>query len=255
MPPKVLNSRSSGSGPVAVLLHPVGLDLSSWDDVAARLARRHRVVCLDLRGHGASPAVAPGMSLSDYAGDVHHTLGELGIAAAAVVGLSFGGMVAQTLALDHAGDVMRLAVAACPCTLPDAAREVLAERGAKASRHGMASVAEETLERWFTPQFVRSGGADAVRARLLATRPSTWESAWRAISRIDTAPRLHGVTVPTLCVAGASDPAAPPAALQAIAERVPRARLVVLEDAPHMMQVECPDRLTPILEAFLAEPL
>lgn len=251
MTPQSLNRKSAGDGPAVVLLHPVGLDMTCWHDVAGRLQSRFRVVMLDLRGHGASPPADAGMTLADYAADVRHTLAAAGIDRSAIVGLSFGGMVAQAFALDYPETVTQLVVAACPSTLPDEARTALAARGRAGAEHGMASLVEGTLERWFTPGFIEKGGALAVRDRLLRTDSGAWDSAWQAISRIDTRPRLGEIAVPTLCIAGELDPASPPAALAAIAERVPGARLDVMNGAPHMMQIECPAAFADLLDQFL----
>jgi 3-oxoadipate enol-lactonase len=242
---------ASGAARV-LLLHPVGIDLTSWDAVAERLSPDFRVLRVDLRGHGASPAVDPGMELADYAADVHDLVAKLDFAPTAVVGLSFGGMVAQAFALAYPGSITSLVLAGCPCTLPDAGRIALSSRGRAAVEHGMASQVAETLQRWFTPGFITGGGADAIRDRLLTTDPQAWNSAWQAISHIDTAPRLHEIGLPTLCIAGALDPASPPAALGEIARRIPNARLLVLPDTPHMMQVECPHLFADAIGRFLS---
>ena len=116
----------------------------------------------------------------------------------------------------------------------------------------MAAVLDETLTRWFTPEFLATGGADVIRDRLLRTDPAAWNAAWQAISRIDTAPRLHAIACPTLCIAGTKDGAAPPQVLAAIADAVPGAQFVLLQEAPHMMPVECPAAFLGALNAFLA---
>jgi 3-oxoadipate enol-lactonase len=249
---QTLNHVVEGRGPNVVLLHPVGLDLTSWDAVARRLAAQYRILRVDLRGHGQSPKNDDGMELSDFAADVHNLLMELDFTPTAVVGLSFGGMVAQALALDFRDDVGQLVVAGCPCTLPDAGRIALSARGRAAIENGMPSQITETLERWFTPGFVAGGRAEAIRRRLETTDPAAWNAGWQAISRIDTATRLKEIAVPTLCIAGALDPASPPAALAEIARRVPGARLLVLPGTPHMMQVEQPDLFAAAVETFLS---
>ena len=50
-----LHGVAEGAGEALVLLHPIGLDHSFWDDLPARLSRHRRVLLLDLRGHGDSP--------------------------------------------------------------------------------------------------------------------------------------------------------------------------------------------------------
>lgn len=253
MVPQTLNYKVEGSGPKVAFLHPAGLDLTSWEAVVTRLLPRFRILRLDLAGHGVSPPARPGMTLADYAADVHHTLKQANFLPTAIVGLSVGGMIAQELTLAHPEAVSRLVVAGCPATLPPEARPVLAARGSAAIAGGMEAIVEETLHRWFTPAFLASGGAEAVRVRLLTDDPAGWNAVWEAISQLHTAPRLHQIAMPTLCIAGAHDPASPPAALHAIAERIAGAQFQVLENAPHMMQLECPDDFVAAIRPFLEE--
>lgn len=248
-----LNSKVEGRGPHVVLLHPVGLDLACWDAVADRLARDYTVLRPDLAGHGLSALPRDGASLADYADDVHELLVTLAFGPAAVVGLSFGGMVAQVLALRHPADVAGLVVCGCGATFPAAIRDVLRERGDSATRGGMEAVLDETLQRWFTPGFISGGGAEATRLRLLADRPAGWAAAWHAISELDVFAQLPGIAVPTLCLAGELDVAAPPVMLQAVAAQIPGARAQVLPLAPHMMQIETADGFAAAVEAFLRD--
>jgi 3-oxoadipate enol-lactonase len=64
-------------------------------------------------------------------------------------------------------------------------------------------------------------------------------------------PRLHEIRVPTLCVAGEADLAAPPAILETIAKNISGAQFTVLRGAPHMMQLERPELFAQALGSFL----
>jgi 3-oxoadipate enol-lactonase len=240
-----------GRGPRIVLLHPVGLDLTFLDPVAAELRQSFSVLRIDQRGHGGTPVGPPMRSLEDYADDVHELLHAIDFAPAAVIGFSFGGMIAQTLALRQPADVSALMICACPSTLPPAGREIAAQRGSDARRDGMAAVLEATLDRWFTPQFRADGRADATRAHLLAHDPEGWAQAWDAISGVDTAPRLGEIRVPTLCVAGERDKSSPPEIVKAIADAIPGARYTVMGGAPHMLFMEQPREFARIARDFL----
>jgi len=122
------STQDRGSGPHVVLLHPVGLDLTFLEPVAAELCRSFADLSIDLRGHGQSPALPPAQSLDDYADDVHVLLHARRFAPAAVAGFSFGGMVAQHLALKYPQDVSALAICACPFTMKPENRVIAAGR-------------------------------------------------------------------------------------------------------------------------------
>jgi 3-oxoadipate enol-lactonase len=247
-----LHHKIEGNGARVVLLHPVGLDLTFFAPMAAELRRSFTVLSVDLRGHGHSPASPPARSLDDYADDVHALLGALGFAPAAVAGFSFGGMVAQHLALKYPKDVSALAICACPYTLKPENRVIAAERGAQAEREGIGAVLDATLDRWFTPEFRASGAADATRDRLLSDNVASWAQAWRAMAAIDTSARLSAIGVPTLCVAGELDKSSPPDVVAAIAERIAGARFAMIPGAPHMLFIEQPRVVARVIGDFLA---
>ena len=248
-----LHYRIDGSGPPIVLLHPIGLDLTAFDPLAGRLARRHTVVRVDLRGHGSSPDLPAAYALADHAADVHELLQRLKLGSAAVAGFSFGGMIAQIVAATYPSDVSALIAAACPSTLPDAARPIMVERGARAERDGMPAIVDETLDRWFTDGFRGRAEVNRTRDRLLADTPANWASAWRAIAALDTMALLPAIRVPTLCLAGALDQASPPATLEAIARGIPAARVQVIPDGSHMFFIEQPGPTAEAIADFLSD--
>ena len=240
-----------GAGPRVALLHPVGLDLTFLQPVAAALSGRYTVLRTDARGHGRSPFMPPAERLEDFADHVHALFVQREFAPCAVVGFSFGGMVAQVLALRHPEDVNALVPCACPSTIAESSRAVYAERGATAERDGMAAVLDATLARWFTDEFCAGGGAETARERLLTDDVRGWAHAWRAMAKIDTAPHLHAIRVPTLCIAGELDKSSPPEIVAAIARAIPGARFTTIPGAPHMLFIEQPQAVTREILAFL----
>lgn len=249
--PVPINHRRAGTGPVVVLLHPVGLDLTFWAEIASQLEPDFDVICVDLAGHGDSPDPEPPASLASYADDVVCLLERLAVERTAVVGLSFGGMIAQEIALRRPDLVAGLVACGCPSRFPDEIRPSLAERGAAAERGGMAAVIEPTLARWFSPTFLEIGGAERVRRRLLSQSVAGWAAGWRAISALNTRPRLAGIQAPATCIAGGRDEAVPEALVREMANAIPGARLCVLPGAPHMMHLEDPEPFNAALAAAL----
>jgi 3-oxoadipate enol-lactonase len=191
------------------------------------------------------------MRLADYVDDIHDVIVQAAYVPTSVVGFSFGGMLAQVLAIAYPSDVTSLVVGACPSTLADLARTIMRERATAAEREGMAAVVSETLRRWFTDEFIERGGAEDVRQRLLRDAVEGWAVAWRAIACLDTQARLRDVHVPTLCVAGERDASAPPEVVKAVADAVPGGQFVVVAGAPHMLFIEQPRTTGRIITAFL----
>jgi 3-oxoadipate enol-lactonase len=247
----ILHHVIDGAGRSVALLHPVGLDLTFLQPLAALLASRCRVMRMDLRGHGRSPLMPLARGLEDFADDVHETLAHKGFAPCAVVGSSFGGMVAQTLALRHTGDVDALVACACPGTLAPENRVIARARGEDAERGGMGAVLEATLERWFTVPFRAQGGDAAARKRLLCDDPRGWSQGWRAIAAIDNLRQLPSLRVPGLCIAGELDKSSPPPIVQALADAIPSAQFRVIPGAPHMLFIEQPQAVAREILAFL----
>jgi 3-oxoadipate enol-lactonase len=240
-----------GIGPPVVLLHPVGLDQSFWYDVQAILSGEFTVFSVDLSGHGQSPAAPSGYRLGGYAADVAGLLQTQAVDPAAVVGLSFGGMVAQHLALHYPAQVSCAVFCGCPCGFPDETRTMLAERGAAAERDGMAAIVESTLSRWFTRDFLAAGKADAVRRCLLEGEVHGWATAWRAIAALDTKLGLGRIRIPTLCIAGALDEAVIPATVRSMASAIPGSEYKELPGASHMMHIETPELFAETVVQFL----
>lgn len=250
-----LNYDLGGQGPSVVLLHPVGLDLTFLAPVAAILRKEFTVLTVDQRGHGKSPASAPAHSLVDYADDVHAVLARFALAPAAVVGFSFGGMVAQELALKYPQDVSALVICASRDSFPPVVRDIARARGDDARQRGMADVLEATLDRWFTPAFRAGGKDDAAKARLLSGDVEGWAQAWHAMAAVDTAARLRKVRAPTLCLAGELDKSSPPDVVKDMVAAIPGARYAELAGAPHMLFLEQPEATARVVGDFLRDVL
>jgi 3-oxoadipate enol-lactonase len=250
-----LNYEAGGSGPAVVLIHPVGLDRTTWDEIAPDLETDFNAIRVDLPGFGASPALPKGALVADYASSVVGTMDRMGVERFAVVGASFGGMIAQTIALDFPERVSALIPSACPAGIDKAMASTVAKRGTDAEASGMAAVVEATLIRWFTAPFLAGPRAEEFRNKLLADSVEGWTAAWHAISRFDVRDRLKNVRVPTLCIAGRSDVSAPVAAVQVIADAIPGARLEIIEEAPHMVHIEQRERFARLVRSFLGANL
>lgn len=238
--------RRVGHGPTIVLVHALGLDHHLWDHELARLAPRFQVIAYDVRGHGGTDVPNGPYTLSDFAEDLVGLLDALGVAAAHVVGLSMGGMIAQELALGWPERVRSLVLADTTSEYNQEGRRQLAERARIAEERGMAPLVEPTLERWFTEDF-RSRHPEEVeriRSLLAAAHPIGYAASCRAIASADLTERLVSLTVPTLVLVGSDDRSTPPEVALKMHEHIPGSRYEVIPGAAHLTNVAAPDEFT-----------
>src|SRR5260221_8630787 len=140
MKPVVLHVAEDGRGDAVVLVHAIGCDLGMWDDVAPALAKRFRVVRVDVRGHGGSPVPPPPYALAGLADDVARVLDRLRIERAHWVGLSMGGMIGQAFALGHASRLGRLVLANTTSSYGADGRQMWEARARAVAEGGMAAI-------------------------------------------------------------------------------------------------------------------
>ena len=220
--------------PVVAFSNSIGTTLEMWDAQARALSGRYRVLRYDTRGHGRSPVVDAPATIDMLADDLAGLLDALGIARAHVVGLSLGGMTAQALAAARPDRVHGLVLMATSAYMPSG----WAERASLVRRDGMGAIAGAVIERWFTPAFRTDPRVAALLGRFLAIDPAGYAVCCAAIGTMDLRPGNVAITAPTLIVAGADDPATPPAMSEDIRSRIRTAELVVLPRAAHILALE-----------------
>jgi pimeloyl-ACP methyl ester carboxylesterase len=156
--------------PPVMLIHGVGADGTSWDQIAAALAPEFRLLRLDLRGHGRSGHIEGALTLEDFVQDVADVLDACAVPAAHVVGFSLGGMIAQGIALQHAHRVRRLVLLSAVAGRTAEERERVEARLAILREQGIAAISGASQERWFTPGTIRLPATICDCLRLLQFR-------------------------------------------------------------------------------------
>jgi 3-oxoadipate enol-lactonase len=237
---------------VVTLIHALGTGHWMWDRQVEVLRPHFRVLRYDVRGHGQTDKPPGPYSLELFAQDLAALLDVLGIPAAHLVGLSMGGMIAQTFALNYPDRVKSLVLADTSSRYPPESRQQFEERAKVAETQGIEHLIESALERWFTPEFARTHPEviERYRRMLRANDPKAYAAAARAIAQLDLTSRLGAIRVPTLVVVGEDDPGTPPAMAREIAAAIPGARLEILPGR-HMTQEESAEAFNRLLLEFL----
>jgi 3-oxoadipate enol-lactonase len=237
--------------PVLVLGNSLGTSAAVSDRQVSRFRESFRLLRFELPGHGGSPAAPGPYTVAGLGAGVVALLDSLGISRAGYCGISLGGMIGIWLAA-HAPD--RIAALGLVCTsayLPPAAGWL--DRADRVLADGMASVSGAVTSRWFTPEYAARSPdvGKAFRAEFEQSDPGGYAACCVAIARMDQRASLAAVTVPTLVLAGADDPATPPEHGAVIARGISGARLEVIPGAAHLAPVSAAAQVTSALDAHL----
>ena len=224
--------------PVVLLAGSLGSTLEMWDAQVPALTEHFRVVRYDTRGHGRSPVPPGPYRIDDLVDDAVALLDRLGVAQAAFVGLSLGGMTGLRLAAREPHRVSALAVLCTSALLGPASG--WHERAATVRREGTSAVAGAVVSRWLTDGLRAADPAlvQRLEAMVASTPAEGYAACCEAIAAMDLRADLPRIAAPTLALAGADDPATPPPHLRDIASGVPDGQLVVLPSAAHLANVE-----------------
>jgi 3-oxoadipate enol-lactonase len=244
-----------GEGAAVVLLHGFPFDRSMWREQVEALRGLYRVIAPDLRGHGESGAPEGPALMEEMARDVAALLDGLRIGRAALVGLSMGGYV--TLAF------LRLfPERASALVLADTRAQADTEEGGRAreenavrvTRDGMKAIAETMLPKLLAAETFerRPDVVERVREMILRNNPVGAAAALRGMAaRRDQTDLLPSIGAPALVVVGAEDAVTPPADAERLRDGIRDSRLVVIEGAAHLSNVERPEAFNSALLDFL----
>jgi 3-oxoadipate enol-lactonase len=213
-----------------------------WEANVEALTQRFRVLRYDHRGHGGTAVPEARFSVGDMADDVVELLDEHAIDRATFCGLSLGGAVGQSLARRHPERVERLVLCCTAAKFGEPAG--WEERAQTVREHGLGTIVDAVLERWFTDGQRRSQPELVARLReqFLATPAEGYARCCEALRDWDFRAELPRIETPTLCIAGDGDPSTPPAELELLAHEIPAAQLVVLSEAAHLANLAQPER-------------
>lgn len=248
-----INYTIEGAGPVVTFSHSLACHLGMWDEQAAALRDRYRVLRFDTRGHGQTAAPAGAYSLGQMAEDLRGLLDGLGITATHFVGLSMGGMIGQVFALAYPAMVQSLVLCDTTSRYPAAAAPIWEERIRTVEAKGMEPLVQGTLERWFTAPF-RARHKDMmerVGAMIRSTPPQGYAGCCHAIPKIDVTDRLGEVRCPALVIVGEEDLGTPVEMARQIHAALPSAELAILRSASHLSNLEQPAEFNRVLAGFL----
>jgi 3-oxoadipate enol-lactonase len=239
------------NAPVIIFSNSLITNLSMWDDQAAALSGEFRVLRYDQRGHGGTDAPSGKYTFATLTDDVIAIMDALSIKRANFAGISMGGMTALFLAERYGDRFDRIFPCDCgPASTPQSAQQ-WKERIDLGAAKGMEALVDQTINRWFPPEFQSAQAAkvDKVRNQIRTTKYDGFAGCAWALSDYDTRAGLGGIKNPIMCICGTKDATYP--GIKAIVAAVPGARLTDIDGAGHIANVEQPEKFTKTIRDFI----
>jgi len=243
-----------GEGQPLLFIHGLGSSGRDWQEQVGPFAGRYQVIVYDVRGHGQSGKPPGPYSVPLFAADTARMLEALGIAPVHAVGISMGGMIAFQLAVSYP-ELMRSLVIVN--SGPELVLQGLGDWLHALQRFlivrllGMRKMGEVLGGRLFPKPEQGELRATFVE-RWAENDPRAYRTAMRGLVGWSVADRIEEIQCPTLVIVADED-YTPVATKEAYVQRMPNARLVVIEDARHAVPAERPQAFNAALAAFLAE--
>lgn len=227
-----------GVGTPTVFVNSLGTDLRIWDQVVDKLEPDAPILCVDKRGHGLSDD-GP-ISMTMLVNDVAALMDQLRLPPAVICGVSVGGIIAQGLAVDRPDLVAGLVLCCTGAKIGDS--NSWNARIATVQTDGIAMMADAILERWFAKGFIMDHAGDlaAYRNMLVRTSAAGYAGVCGAIRDTDFTRQSTKISVPTHCIAGRDDQAAPVSLVQSLAGLIPDATFQIIDNCGHLPCVEAP---------------
>lgn len=241
--------------PALVFVHAYTCNASLWDGMIARFALSYRCLALDLPGHGQSEPNDQAADMVFLAQSVIAVLDDAGVELAHMCGLSIGGMIGQHLGLSHPDRMHSLVLACTTGRLPPEAAAVWDNRLEAITTRGLWAQIHETMERWYGDGLIDGFGPadlDPIARMIGSTTVAGALSCGLAVKAHDVLDRLGDVSLPTLVIGADRDLSFPAEHPKALAESIPGAQVLMLENAGHLAPVQVPDAFEAAMRRFYA---
>lgn len=241
----------SGSGEPLLLLHGANADRHQYDVFRPLLGEGIRAIAVDQRDSPDSPCAPSPYTSIDHAADLAAVIAALGLGKVHVMGASYGGIVAMTLAIHHPGTVKSLILGA---TAPSAAHFNAVDMTA-ARAQGAEALERFMLETVVSPDAIDSDAelVAETRAALRIRSPESLARRMAAVAGHDVVGRLGEITAPTLILQGDEDPLVDARVGAEMAERIPGAVFQLLRGSRHGITFQNRDRTAGLVRSFVLE--
>ncbi|MBL0373495.1 alpha/beta hydrolase [Rhizobium sp. KVB221] len=242
----------TGSGEALVLVHGVGMRLEAWAPQIAALRHTHRVIAVDMPGHGASERIPSSSTLSDFVAWFGTFLDELDIKQANVAGHSMGALIAGGAAARFGDTIRRVALLNAVYKRDATARTAVRLRAAQIENGQIDP--EAPLKRWFSEEEVTSEAYRLTGSWLKQIDRQGYATAYSAFADGDAtyADAWPRISCPALFLTGEDDPNSTAEMAEVMAKAAQNGVAKIIAGHRHMVNLTAPDVVNEILKEWLS---
>jgi len=246
------NYKLSGTpnSPVLIFSNSLGTTLNMWDDLVNALLPYFQVLQYDTRGHGNSTVTPEPYTISLLGKDVIDLMDKLNIAEAHFCGLSMGGLIGQWLAIHHPKRIKKLVLSNTAAKIGEA--ETWNQRIETIKTNGVQSIADATMQRWFTDEFIKNNKQKIEQQKVLFLNNNAvgYANACAAVRDADFRESVKKITSETLVITGDGDVVTTVEHANYLVNEIAKSELKILK-ARHLSSVELPQEFANTLIDFI----
>ena len=238
------------TAPTVVFANSLGTTLHMWDGIIPLLPAGLRIIRYDKRGHGQSDVPAAPYTMGALVSDAAAVCDACDVKDALFVGLSVGGMIAQGLAVKRPDLIRAMVLSNTAAKIGNG--PMWQDRIDAVMDKGLGSIADVTMARWFSRDYLMSPDLPASRKMLTDTPAAGYAGVCAAIAGTDFYTPTSGLRIPTLGIAGSEDGATPPDLVRETVDLIPGSQFELMRRVGHLPCVEAPEAYAKILIDFIA---
>lgn len=252
---QTITLRDQGAGAPLLLIHGVGMQSAAWGPQIDTFRKTHRVIAVDMPGHGGSSPLAAGSDLRDFVAWCYDVVLTLDVGPVNIAGHSMGALIAGGFAVEHPELTTRVCLINGVYLRDAAAREAVINR---ADRIKAGEIDLETpLSRWFGDSAPDVAARAEVAEWLSAVDLDGYATAYSAFAQGDTTYGMQyaQISCPFVALTGSDDPNSTPAMSQAMVAHAPNGHAIIIKGHRHMATLTAAEIVNAHLQAWLEMPL
>lgn len=247
--------REVGEGEPLVLVHGVGMQDASWEPQIEHFAKTHRVIAVNMPGHGGSTALPQGSQLEDYVAWLHAAISALGFEQVNLAGHSMGALISGGYAATYPERVKRVALLNGVYRRSPEARSAVEAR-AKEIAEGNINI-DGPLSRWFSESTADQQAKEKVGNWLREVDPVGYAVTYNAFAHGDAtyADKWEEIRCPALLLTGDGDPNSTKEMAVDMAKAAQDGMVCIIEGHRHMVNLTAPEQVNAAMASWLKQPI